>query len=95
MSTRTDDPPPQPSENSIQTTPHSSPQQGSSNVIKQLQHTTQFHTTTPTRQPTIPTLPYTSAQKILTKTQQPVFTISTLPKSTNTDNTHTNRLHIK
>ena len=43
-----------------QTTPHNSPQQGSSNT--QTTNTVQFQTTTLTAQPDIPTLAYTPAQ---------------------------------
>ena len=69
------DPPP-PSHYSHLTTPHLSPQHGSSNT--QITNTIQFQTTTPTTQPEVPNLAYTPAQTTQTKNMQPALTINTL-----------------
>ena len=70
------DPPPLPSQYSPLTTPHNSPQQGSSNT--QVTNTVQFQTITPTTQPEIPVLAYTPAQNTQTQNTQPALTIKTL-----------------
>ena len=75
-SLRNYDPPPLSPQYSTQTTPHNSPQQGSSNT--QTTNTVQFQTTTPTTQPNIPTLAYTPAQKTQTQNIQSALTINTL-----------------
>ena len=70
------DPPPPPSQYSPLTTPHNSPQQGSS--ITQVTNTVQFQTITPTTQPEEPTLANTLAQTTQTQSMQPALTINTL-----------------
>ena len=74
------DPPPLPSQYSIHTTPHNSPQQGSSNpngtTTFQFQPEVQFQTTTQTRQPNLKTLSYTAAQNTQTQNTQPGLTIT-------------------
>ena len=63
----------------MQTTPHNSPQQGSSNTnASQIQPTVQFQTTTPTRQPISQTFTYTPAQNIQTQNIQTGLTNNTL-----------------
>ena len=70
------DPPPTPAQYSPLTTPHNSPQQGSS--ITQVTITVQFHTITLTTQPEVPTLAYIPAQTTQTQNMQPALTIITL-----------------
>ena len=79
------DPPPPPSNRSIHSTPHNSPQQGSSNIFSTRQPTlneTQFQTTTPPTQ-SPQTIPYIPAQPPVQSVTPPTFTINTL---------HTNRI---
>ena len=57
-------------------TPHSSPEQGSSNT--QTAFTVQFQKTSPTTQPNVPTLAYTPAQNTQAQNIQTALTINTL-----------------
>ena len=70
------DPSPPPSNSSPLTTPHNSPQQGSSSA--QVTNIVQFQRTTPTTQPEVPSLAYTPAQTTQTQNMQPALTINTL-----------------
>ena len=74
------DPPPPPSENSPNSTPHNSPQQGSSNTFSIRQnplHETQFHTS-PTPMQSHQTLQYLPAQPSVSSNASPLSTIITL-----------------
>ena len=74
------DPPPPPSDNSTHSTPHNSPQQGSSNTLftgQQPLNETQFHTTTPSIQSPQP-IQYLPAHPPVPSTTPPFLTINTL-----------------
>ena len=74
------DPPPPPCENSTHSTPHNSPQQGSSNsfsIRQHLLHETQFHSNTSPIQPHQP-LQYLPAQPSVSSNTSPILTIITL-----------------
>ena len=74
------DPPLPPSENSTHSTPHNSPQQGSSNTFSIRQnplHETQFHTSTTPIQ-SHQTLQYLPAQPSVSSNTSPILTINTL-----------------
>ena len=87
------DPPPPPSNHSTHSTPHNSPEQGSSNLFSTRQPTlneTQFQTTTPTTQ-SPQTIPYIPAQPPVQSVTPPTFTINTLHANpiTNVTTSHT------
>ena len=88
-SPRNYDPPPLPLQYSTQTTPHNSPQQGSSNTngtnALQVEPETQFQTTTQPRQPVLKTLSYTPAQTTQTQNIQPGLTINTFHSKTSSN----------
>ena len=74
------DPPPPPSIHSTHSTPHNSPQQGSSNTFSTQQpplNETQFQTTTPPIQ-SPQTIPYIPAQIPVQSNNPPILTINTL-----------------
>ena len=74
------DPPPPPSNNSNHSTPHSSPQQGSSNTFRNQNQTltqSQFQIATPPQQSTQPTQ-YIPAQSSISQNTNPPLTINTL-----------------
>ena len=83
------DPPPLPTQNSFQTTPHNSPQQSSSNTngtnALQVQPETQFQTTTQLRQTILQTLSYTPTQTTQTHNKQHGLTINTLQSNTSSN----------
>ena len=85
-SPRNYDPPPPPLQHSAQTTPHNSPQQGSSHTQNlttlQTHPTVQFQTNTPTRHSPLQHIPYTPAQNTQTQNIQPGLTINTLHSNT-------------
>ena len=74
------DPPPPPTNNSIHSTPHSSPQQGSPNTNRtqnQPLNQSQFHIATPPQQST-QSLQYIPAQSSISQNTNPILTINTL-----------------
>ena len=88
------DPPPSPSEISIHSTPHISPQQGSSNTFSIRQnplHETQFHTSTTPIQ-SHQTLLYLPAQSSVSSSTPPILTINTLHTNPKTNVTTSRNL---